>query len=477
MAPDVAAEGGGEAAKRQRTAAFDALGGSPPDVSVLVPCKNAMPWLPLAVRSPLLQLGLHAEVLVVDDWSTDGSREWLEALVLALGPSRARIERAGEAPPPGERNLATVIPRRPSAATPNFGAAAAMAAPAGAGEAPAAAPRAQPPPPLGAEAVAAEVLASGARCCLRVLSNRGHGQGAALQTALDTSAAPLVAHIEADDEYGARRLATMRDALLAASPPADAVFSATELTGSHVTAGMTSYIQWQNGLLSADALAAGRFVELPSLHQVGLYTRASLDASAKRMPGACASARALVYRELEEWPVDYDFALRWFEAGNRGIKLPSSAAGCAYEWRQHGSNGTRWQGRCSLDALRACKAHFLARALRAESGAPARVQLCSVGRTLDAWASALAAEGVEVVQRLEWNPKQKPPAELGLGAGGGGRRGGVAARAPAPAGEDDGGGRGRDFVRLFVYGSAPIRSRVSRALEGSWDPKLDFFAA
>jgi hypothetical protein len=26
-----------------------------------------------------------------------------------------------------------------------------------------------------------------------------------------------------------------------------------------------------------------------------------------------------------------------------------------YQWRQHDANGTRWQGRCGLDAFRHCK--------------------------------------------------------------------------------------------------------------------------
>jgi glycosyltransferase involved in cell wall biosynthesis len=417
------------------------------EVSVLVPCKNAMPWLPLAVRAPLLQLGLLAEVIVVDDWSTDGSGQWLDDLSRALGPARATIERKGE-PEPASTNLAITIPRRQTSATPSFGADAAPAA-TNASEAPAADGAAS------AEAIAAEILASESRCCLRVLSNRGHGQGAALQTAFDAARAPLIAHIEADDEYGARRLELMRQALLA-QPSADAVFSATELTGTNVTGGMRSYISWQNELLTSEALAAGRFVELPSLHQAGLYRTASLHAAAARMPGTPESAPRIVYRELAEWPVDYDFTLRWFACGHRAFKLPSGSGECVYSWRQHGSNGTRWQGRCSIDALRACKAHYLARALR-EGGTPCRVQLCSVGLTLEAWARALEIVGVEVVGKLEWNPKRPKPHELSK---------------PAVTAEGK-----RSYVRLFAYGAAPIRSRVRRALDAEWDEMHDLFAA
>lgn len=259
-----------------------------PDVSVLVPCKNALPWLPLAVRAALLQHDLLAEVLVVDDWSTDGSGEWLDALAAALGSARARVERMAGAQP-AEHNLAVVIPRRPTAATPNFGADAHAPAPAP----PADAPAHEPAQPLAACDVAAEVLASESRCRLRVLSNRGHGQGAALQTALDASTADLIAHIEADDEFGPRRLALMRGALKA-SGGADAVFSVTRLIGTNVTAGMTSYVRWQNGLRDADELAAGRFIELPALHQ----------ARGARRPGAWRGAsRRVVPERAAPWRV------------------------------------------------------------------------------------------------------------------------------------------------------------------------------
>ena len=48
-----------------------------PDVSVLMPCRNAMPWLPDAVASCLQQQGLRLELIAVDDGSSDGSFEFL----------------------------------------------------------------------------------------------------------------------------------------------------------------------------------------------------------------------------------------------------------------------------------------------------------------------------------------------------------------------------------------------------------------
>ena len=53
-------------------------------VSVLMPCRNAQPWLSACVRSVLTQRDVALELIVGDDGSTDGSREWLVALERAM---------------------------------------------------------------------------------------------------------------------------------------------------------------------------------------------------------------------------------------------------------------------------------------------------------------------------------------------------------------------------------------------------------
>ncbi len=49
-----------------------------PDLSVVMPVFNGLPYLPAAVESILAQEGVHFELIVVNDGSTDGSRAWLE---------------------------------------------------------------------------------------------------------------------------------------------------------------------------------------------------------------------------------------------------------------------------------------------------------------------------------------------------------------------------------------------------------------
>jgi len=57
-----------------------------PVVSVVIPCHNAGQWIPHAVTSALAQSGVQTEVIVVDDGSTDQSRE-----VLSTFAQRIRV--------------------------------------------------------------------------------------------------------------------------------------------------------------------------------------------------------------------------------------------------------------------------------------------------------------------------------------------------------------------------------------------------
>ncbi len=52
----------------------------PPVVSVLLPVRNGLPYLPVAVESVLQQTFTNLEVLIIDDGSTDGTAAWLQTL-------------------------------------------------------------------------------------------------------------------------------------------------------------------------------------------------------------------------------------------------------------------------------------------------------------------------------------------------------------------------------------------------------------
>jgi len=535
-----------------------------PTIAVLIPVRDAMPWLPLAVRDALVQRGVAVEVVVVDDGSVDGSAQWLRGLCDALGGARAHcdpqlgadgagtaenlpayaIAGAATAGDAHRTNPAHTLPSMrkrpppPPAASAAAAAKAPVPAPAvaaavadvdlttlskrkrrrvekkrarveakararllreaneAAAAAAAAAPIVAEAPPLSTAEVAACVRAAidrgDANPQLTVVRSSGVGQGAALETALRTSSASLIAHNEADDTYGPWRLHALWRALEEATAgpgPAstttttgssdcpesestvrhlDAVFSPTRLSGAarYRTEGMGRYVEWQNSLTTTATIAAARFIELPSLHQTGLYRRDSLLRCAALDPTSTSAwgEAPVVYRDLPQWPVDLDFTLRWFASGARAVKLEAKSdagAQSMYYWRQHSRNGTRWQGRCALDALRACKAHYIA---TGEGAPPAAVEVWSCGATLDAWVAALAAAGVVVARAVRWRPGSDEV---------------------LPSDTEDIGDKDADRtvateqrrVRLFAFGTPKARRKVRTALGRRWCPESDWFVA
>jgi hypothetical protein len=120
-----------------------------------------------------------------------------------------------------------------------------------------------------------------------------------------------------------------------------------------------------------------------------------------------------------------------------------------YEWRQHSRNGTRWQGRCCLDALRACKAHYLARGVCAP---PIGVEIWSCGATLDSWVESLRTAGINVAAAVRWRPGGAVPAVGAAGCDGSHRR-------------------------LFAFGTPKARRNVRAALGSEWREGEDFFVA
>ncbi len=315
-----------------------------PAISVLLPVRDAGRYLRHAVADVLAQRQVEVELIAVDDGSSDGSAERLEAW--------ARRD-----------------------------------------------PR------------------------LRVVVTAGVGPGRALDLALAAARHELVAQMEADDRCPADRLERLHAALLA-HPEWHGVTSRAGLIGFR-SAGMRRYVDWQNRLLAPEAQAAARFIEIPALHQTGLYRRSCLQA----VGGFAGDPR---------WPLDIDFWMRWHRDGWRVGKV----ARVLYRWRQHPRQSTRTSPLHGLDALRRCKAHYFV----AGPGAVAPLELLSVGATLAGWSAALQAAGREDHRAIDWRPSTPPPARL-----------------PAA-------------VRLFAFGTEAARAQILRHA-GAFDPARDWFVA
>lgn len=82
-----------------------------PRVSVLLPVRDARPWLPAALASLTRQTLDDLEVVAVDDGSRDGSGEWLEQA--ARSEPRLRVERTAPMGLPAALNRALAMARAP----------------------------------------------------------------------------------------------------------------------------------------------------------------------------------------------------------------------------------------------------------------------------------------------------------------------------------------------------------------------------
>jgi glycosyltransferase involved in cell wall biosynthesis len=261
---------------------------------------------------------------------------------------------------------------------------------------------------------------------VRVIRTAGVGPARALDLALDAARAPLVAQMEADDRCPPDRIARLV-AALAAEPAWQGVTSRAAIFGFR-SEGMRRYVAWQNGLVAPGAMARARFVEIPALHQTGLYRRDALAA----LGGFVGATRD------GGWPLDVDFWMRWFARGFAAGKVPR----VLYRWRQHARQSTRTSPAHTLASMRRCKAFYFARG----PGRDRAIDVLSVGATLAAWTDALRDAGCTDVAPIAWRPT-----------------------APLPDTR-------AEAVRLFVYGTAAARARVEHTI-GALDPNRDWFAA
>jgi len=216
---------------------------------------------------------------------------------------------------------------------------------------------------------------------IRLLRTPPRGLVAALNLAAGEARAELLARMDADDLADERRL-ELQAARLRRDPETAILgcrVRVTALSGAP-GAGMTSYADWQNGLVDHDAIARDLWVESPLVHPSVM-----LRAVALRGLGG--------YRDFAG-PEDYDLWLRAAAAGLRFGKVPETLL----DWRDRPGRLTRGDPRYRADRFRALKLEHL------ESGPLAGqrgVVIWGGGPIGKGWARALAGGGHRVEAFVE----------------------------------------------------------------------------
>jgi glycosyltransferase involved in cell wall biosynthesis len=354
------------------------------DVSVLLPARDAKPYLSSCLLCLLAQRGCNLEIIAVDDSSADGSFEMMREFKSAyekLGDGEGGEKEAlgvggGDSEPLEEDqwqsdwSLRQEIEELEESGNVD-----------------------------GYESLVRKYCVGGRhKMIIRKLERSKEirsGQGLALNLAYSLSTCEYVAEMEADDVRPPRCFKMLAHELNECTQ-LDAVFSGIALIGDLVSksapqegwVGMQRFEQWQNSLVGYDLMAKGRYIEIPAMRASGCYRRTFLEEKMNLNEGNDGGVR--IYDDLwrigEEvvdlavpddqksngegdqksntaskrdpnhwWPVDVSFLHRAFNSGMKSLKLEHRL----YWWRQYASQSTKIHERCSLERLRAAKVHYM----------------------------------------------------------------------------------------------------------------------
>ncbi len=217
------------------------------------------------------------------------------------------------------------------------------------------------------------------------LDTPGLGIVGALSVGMSRARGDLIARMDADDVCDPERIARQRVHLDARPTIALVATRVVCFPEEAVGEGLRRYVDWQNGIVSADDHAREMFVESPVCHPSVMLRRAALDAV-----GA--------WRDLPV-PEDYDLWLRMDAAGMRMEKLPASLLG----WRHRPGRLTFSDPRYAPARIVAAKAPFVAARVRA-TGLP--LVVWGAGPTGKHLARALEPHGVYAAAFVDIDPRK-----------------------------------------------------------------------
>lgn len=182
---------------------------------------------------------------------------------------------------------------------------------------------------------------------VRVVQQPHRGIAAALQVGCATARGQYLARLDADDVCAPERL-QRQVAALDVRADIGLVSCCAQFGGdTERQAGYAAHVDWLNGLLTPEAIAANRFVDSPVAHPTVMFRRSVMD---------CFGG----YRD-DAFAEDYELWLRWVHRGVRFMKLPEKLV----TWHDSPQRLSRVDPRYSLDAMYALKMPYLAKCIPA----------------------------------------------------------------------------------------------------------------
>ena len=176
---------------------------------------------------------------------------------------------------------------------------------------------------------------------LRVLHRPRAGLIESLNAGLTECRAPLIARMDADDRSHPERFAEQVARLDQHTDLAAVGCLVDAFPPEAIGPGLKLYLDWQNSLMTPDAIAREIYVESPLVHP-SVMMRAEW---ARRVGG---------YQD-HGWPEDYDLWLRLHAAGGRFAKVPRTL----FYWREHPGRLTHGDPRYAIDSFLRAKVHYL----------------------------------------------------------------------------------------------------------------------
>src|ERR1051325_6044021 len=322
---------------------------SPPRLSVLLPVRDAAPWLAASLASLARQTEPGYELIAVDDGSRDESGEIREAA--SRRDRRIVVRHTSARGLPAALNLALSLVRAPWIARHD-----------------------------------ADDVSHRERFARQLAWLGGHPR-AGLTLGLSLAGAAWGARHDSDAASHRERFARQL-AWLDAHPGVDVLGTRLRLfPGAATGAGMRRWAAWHNALLEHEPMQRELLIDSPLAHETAMIRRATLQSAGG-------------WRELG-WAEDLDLWVRLFRAGARFSKLRETL----YGWRQHPASSTRTDERYSHVRFMTLKVAALDAGLLRRGR---RATLVGVGSSLQRWRAALGTRVAACVEIRRPGPGVAP---------------------------------------------------------------------